>query len=148
VIPLFPVLHEYLDKAYTDAPDETVHIIRNARNSNHRTRLEKIIKRAGLSPWPKLFQNLRASRATELAGEFPAHVAAEWLGHSTMIAQRHYWQTTDADFEKATSALHKAKHTGAQSMVMEGKDRSENCDNSAAIADLVCIPVGDEGLES
>lgn len=37
------------------------------RNSNPRTQLMKIIRRAGLKPWPKLFQNLRSTRETELA---------------------------------------------------------------------------------
>ena len=32
------------------------------------------IKRAGLTPWPKLFQNLRSTRETELAETFPLHV--------------------------------------------------------------------------
>ena len=58
-------------------------------------------RRAGVSSWPKLFQNLRASRATELAAEYPGHEAAEWLGHSTAIAQKHYWQVTDANFARA-----------------------------------------------
>ena len=64
--------------------------------------------KAGLKPWPKLFQNLRATRATELAAEFPAHVAAEWLGQSTMVAQNHCWRVTDADFEKAAAPVQKA----------------------------------------
>lgn len=57
-----------------------------------------------MEPWPKLFQNLRASRATELASEHPAHVAAAWLGHSTAIASKHYWQVTDEDFDTATKS--------------------------------------------
>ena len=71
------------------------------RNANLRTQLQRIIENAGLSPWPKLFQNLRASRATELAKEHPGHVAADWLGHSTAVAVKHYWQTTDDDFARA-----------------------------------------------
>ena len=73
-------------------------------NANLRTQLLRIIAKAGLKPWPKLFQNLRASRATELAAEHPAHVAADWLGHSTTIADKHYWQVTDADFDRAIAA--------------------------------------------
>jgi hypothetical protein len=45
-------------------------------NINLRTQLLWIIKRAGVKPWPKLFQNLRATRATELADEFTSRVAA------------------------------------------------------------------------
>ena len=37
------------------------------RNSNLRTQLERIIRKSDLKPWPKLFQNLRATRETELA---------------------------------------------------------------------------------
>ena len=82
-------------------------------NANLRTQLERILKRAGVPEWPKLFQNLRASRATELAAEFPAHVAAAWLGHRTLIAQKHYWQVTDDDDKTAagkSSEKHVQKH--------------------------------------
>ena len=79
-----------------------VYVITRCRHKsvNLRTQFQRIIGRAGLAPWPKLFQTLRASRATELANEYPAHVAAAWLGHSTVVASKHYWQVTDADFEK------------------------------------------------
>ncbi|WP_146451559.1 hypothetical protein [Bythopirellula polymerisocia] len=77
-------------------------MIARHRNANHRDRLIKIIKRAGLTPWPKLFQNLSASWATEFASEYPAHVAAEWSGYSERIAKEHNWRVTDADFAKAT----------------------------------------------
>jgi hypothetical protein len=75
------------------------------KNINLRTQLLRIIEKAGLTPWPKLFQNLRASRATELAKEHPGHVAAEWLGHSTKVAANHYWQTTYEDFARALQKM-------------------------------------------
>ena len=68
---------------------------------NLRTRLQWIIKRAGLKPWPKLWQNLRSTRETELADQFPAHVAAAWIGNSVAVAVKHYLQVTDEHFEKA-----------------------------------------------
>lgn len=61
-------------------------ITRYRDGSNLRTQLKRIIKRASLTPWPRITHNLRASRATELAAEYPAHVAAAWLGHSTLVA--------------------------------------------------------------
>ena len=112
VIPLFPELRPYLEAAFNQRetelgrpPSSADYLIARyrVRGVNLRTQLERIIKEAGLKAWPKLWQNLRASRATELAAEYPAHVAAAWLGHSTLVAQKHYWQVTDADFEKATS---------------------------------------------
>lgn len=112
VIPIFPELRPYLEAQFNKQetelgrpPSAADHVITGYRGraTNLRTQLQRILKRAGVEAWPKLFQNLRASRATELAAEFPAHVAAAWLGHSTLIAQKHYWQVTDADFEKAVS---------------------------------------------
>lgn len=111
------------------------------RNANLRTQLIRIIERAGLKPWPKLFQNVRPSRATELAAQFPAHVAAEWLGHSTLVAQKHYWRVTDDDFAKATAASEKALHEAGQSAGIgtiqespgEPQD-AENCEFSEEIA--------------
>lgn len=106
VILLFPELRPYLEASWDAAPEGSEFVIARYRDSNVnlRTRLEKIVARAGMVTWPKIFQNLRASRATELAAEYPAHVAAEWLGHSRLIAQQHYWQVTDADFKRATQA--------------------------------------------
>ncbi len=112
VIPLFPELRPYLEAVRDevnpgiDVPFSSPVITRHRDvNANLRTQLLRIIKRAGLTPWPKLFQNLRASRATELAAEHPGHVAAAWLGHSTEVAQKHYWQVTDADYDRATGEV-------------------------------------------
>ena len=50
---------------------------------------ERIILKAKLKPWPKLFQNLRATRETELAERYPSHVVCEWIGHSQAVAAKH-----------------------------------------------------------
>jgi len=110
LVPIFPELRPYLEAVWDEAEPGTGHLITRYRekNVNLRTQLLRILGKAGVEPWPKLFQNLRASRATELAAEHPAHVAAAWLGHSTTIANKHYWQVTDDDFERATKAAQKA----------------------------------------
>jgi len=106
VVPVFAELRPYLEDCEALAEPGTEFVINRYRhkNANLRTQLERIIERAGLRPWPKLFQNLRATRATELADEYPEHVAAEWMGHSRKVAQKHYWRVTDAHFTKATKA--------------------------------------------
>jgi len=104
MVPIFPELLPYLEQAWDEAEPGTQFVITRYRgyNQNLRTQLQRIIAKAGLETWPKLFANLRASRATELAAEHPGHVAAAWLGHSTAIANKHYWQVTESDFEQAT----------------------------------------------
>ena len=70
-------------------------------SSNLRTQAHRIIKGAGLKPWGKTFQNLRASRETELVEDFPVHVVTEWLGNSPDIARKHYLQTREEHFQRA-----------------------------------------------
>ena len=68
---------------------------------NLRTQFKRIIKKAGIEPWPKLWQNLRSTRVTELADDFPEHVVVQWLGHSEKVAREHYLQVTDEHINRA-----------------------------------------------
>ena len=164
VMPIFPELMPHLEAVWDMADVGTVHVISRYRhdNANLRTQLGRILRVAKVKPWPKLFQNLRASRATELAAEHPSHVAAAWLGHSTIVAAKHYWQVTDADFEKATkgegSTEEKALHKALQSVHVESRFDSQSATVSheqtpvlpefASSREIVhmCL-VGDTGLE-
>ena len=97
LIPIFPEIRPHLEQVWDDAPEGTVYVITRYRvaNINLRTQLCKIVRRAGFEPWEKLFQNLRASAETELAAENPPHVVCAWIGHSQVVAMRHYLQVTD-----------------------------------------------------
>ncbi len=112
IVPLFPELRPYIEAAYSEAQaavgDDTVPpasrplVVRyRDPGQNLRTTFEKIIKRAGVTPWPKLFHNLRATRQTELAQDFPQHVVCAWLGNSEAVATEHYLRVTDADLARA-----------------------------------------------
>ena len=72
-------------------------------NANLRTQFARILDAAKLPMWPRPFHNLRASRETELANEFPIHVVCEWIGNSEEVARKHYLQVTEEHFQKATS---------------------------------------------
>jgi len=103
VIPIFPELKPYLEDVCHLMEDGQTFLINRYRrsNANLRTQLMRIMKRANVSPWEKLFQNMRASRATELADAYPEHVSTAWIGHSVKVARQHYWQVTDDHFAKA-----------------------------------------------
>ena len=94
-----------LGTGFDQAAPGTVYVINRYRNTNAtlRTHLLRIIKRAGLKSWPKLFQNLRATRETELAKKYPIHVVCSWIGNNQLIAAKHYLQVTDDDFEQAAN---------------------------------------------
>src|SRR5262249_13925276 len=84
-----------------------------------------------------LFHNLRASRETELAAEYPIHVVCEWIGNTERIAAKHYLQVTDDYFERAAGGAAKsaaqALQNPVQSMAALGCQDSTN--TSQALAD-------------
>ncbi|MCC6493824.1 MAG: hypothetical protein IT424_12490 [Pirellulales bacterium] len=56
------------------------------RSCNLRTQFGRLIKRAGLKPWPGLFHNLRSTPETELAAEYPIQVVTAWLANTPRMA--------------------------------------------------------------
>ena len=102
-VPLFPELLPHLGEAARASAATHDFVVAAHRDPaiNLRTRLLKIMKRAGVEPWPKLWQNMRASRETELVESFPDHVVSAWIGHSVAISRKHYLQVTDAHFRLA-----------------------------------------------
>ena len=129
IVPLFPELAEVLSEGFelaSEAIEEaggaaglrTVAgpVITRYRDStqNLRTTFQKILARAGLKPWPKLMQNLRSTRETELAEEFPLHAVTAWLGNSQLVAATHYLQLRDEHFERAAGGPTGGPKTGPQ----------------------------------
>lgn len=114
-IPLFPELRAVLQELYDETEDKTGYVITRTRTteSNLRTMFLRIIEQAGLTPWPKLFHNLRATRETELAADFPIHVVCKWIGNSIQVASRNYLQVRPEDFSKAAGNAHHFAHQQA-----------------------------------
>jgi integrase len=103
VVPIFPELRPHLEAAFEAAPDGATYVITKYRSAsvNLRTQLGRILERAGVAPWPKLFANLRATRETELVKDHPVHLVCNWLGNSIEVANRHYLQVTEEDYRRA-----------------------------------------------
>lgn len=151
IIPLFPELFPELQDVFDAAEiGEKKVLPRMSRDKNLRTRFQKIIIRAGVMPWAKLFHNLRASRQTELAATFPIHVVCEWIGNSEAIAKDHYLSVTEENFDRATgSAIGSATVApdviGRAGRAKEGKENDWKYDNSLEIS---AMPIPPRGLES
>ncbi len=152
IIPLFPELRKELDAVWDQVNPGTVHVITRYRdtNANLRTQLLRIIGRAGVEPWPKLFHNLRSTRETELAEQFPIHVVCEWMGNTQAIAARHYLQVTDEHYQAAQNAAQQP-HVSPRTESHEEKpveQKPASLQSLTAPCDTVhkCI-VGDTGFE-
>ncbi len=125
-IPLFPELREHLAAVFDEAEPGSRYVIAKHRvgSMNLRTTLERIMARAGVATWPRLFQNMRASRETELAQDYPLHVVTAWIGNSAAIAAKHYLQVTDSDFDRAAQSGAESGARALQNAVQQAAARS------------------------
>lgn len=105
IVPIFPELRPLFQQAFDDAKEGAIYCIERYRDTevNLRTQMTKIIKRADLKEWPKLFQNMRSTRETELFKLTCGNIKAvcNWLGNSPAVAMKHYAQVTEADMREA-----------------------------------------------
>jgi hypothetical protein len=132
VFPMTPELNSALDGllGHHDRAGSGC-VFKRLRGSNLGTQAKRIIKRAGLTPWPRIFHNLRASCETDLVKNHPLHVACAWIGNSEIIAKKHYLQVTDEDYARAASgaAVSAGQHrTGGEPAMQNPTGNSENGD--------------------
>ena len=168
VVPICPDLRAVLADAFETAADGATLVAPLAARAatNLRTTFEKIIDRAGHTAWPRLFQNLRASCATDWTEQYPAHVVAKWLGHSPTVAAVHYLQSRDHHFADVVAGSQQSgAKTGAvgaqkraQQQTADVRTMPHETTESAATAGVVAdsaenkrtctnVQVGDIGLE-
>ncbi|MHB1156446.1 MAG: site-specific integrase [Phycisphaerales bacterium] len=171
IVPMFSVLEPLFQLAFDQAAVGDVHVITRYRSpvTNLRTQFQRYIEQAGLKPWPKLWQNLRAGRATELADQYPSHLCASWLGHTETIADAYYRMVTDEHFTKAVEsdenglrdAAKKAAQKAAQHLHVPARKASQTrCEKEEDPAECEALQgvtsecektdsdsMGDEGLE-
>jgi len=106
------LFQQVADKNGRIAPETRIITRFSASNSNLDKPFKAILQRAGLVPWPKLFQNMRASCETEWLNEgHPAHVVAAWIGHSVKVQRDSYAQITDGHYAKFNSHPTRNSHS-------------------------------------
>ncbi len=135
--PIFAALRPHLDDAWELAGPGEVYVVGGPQgaayraaaqgpngwvNANLRTEFERLIRRAGLQAWPRLFHNLRASCETDLLAEFPISAVTAWMGHSATVALKHYAQVRDEDFRRAAEGGAKSGAVAVQNPVQTGAD--------------------------
>jgi hypothetical protein len=148
-MPIFPELYPLLLDGFEMASDGQEYIINRYRSNgqNLRTRAHRIIRRAGIEPWPKTFQNLRSSRETELAESYPIQVVTSWLGNTPEIAAKHYLQTTDEHFRKAVQDPVQNLHAGARVGLQQPRT-SDSQRAQLTAAQRNATPCNDKELQS
>jgi integrase len=151
-VPIFPELRPLFQDTFDQAQEGDVYCITRYRPYvNLCTQMIRIAKQAGLSPWPKIFQNLRSTQQTELMKDWPEYVVCKWLGNSRRIAREHYLQVTEEHFRQAA-------HNAAQyPAALNCKEQNDTPDKGLENAVLPLVTahcdsvheslLGDTGLE-
>ncbi|MCL4193771.1 MAG: tyrosine-type recombinase/integrase [Thermoguttaceae bacterium] len=126
VAPIFARLRPCLDEAWKAAAEGQTHVIpetlclpaahgpRGWNGCNLRTTFQKIVRRAGLEEWPRLFHALRASCESDLAREYPITTVCKWIGNTVAVAARHYVDPSDHDIRRAAGLAGKAVQNPVQ----------------------------------
>ncbi|WP_013629960.1 tyrosine-type recombinase/integrase [Rubinisphaera brasiliensis] len=134
VIPIFPEIEKPLLAVSMNAPEGNPWIITSYRESsqNLRTQFKRILQRAGVAPWPKLFQNLRSTRETELIKEgHNPYTVCEIIGNSLRVMEEHYLQNRDSELdqmlpEPSESGAYWVQRDGAGCSVVQNVLNAEN----------------------
>ena len=151
IVPIFPAIRPYLEKAFDAAPPGTVHVLprRFHRDGYVYAGVLRAVERAGLKAWKKLMCNLRASRETELMRTEPAHLVYAWIGNTEKVAVDHYLMATDADFDRAAGKICPA-HYPAHSASFHGPQRPSDEKETAvspAFAKDTAVQIPPRGVE-
>jgi integrase len=104
-VPLFAEVSAELDKLRSlpgnEGQEYVINRYVNREKSNLGTQFARIAKKAGIGKIARPFDNMRASRSTEIYAEFGAKKESLWIGHSVKVAFENYLMVTDDDFAVA-----------------------------------------------
>jgi len=99
-VPLFPEVKAELDKLRLG--NEDTEFVINRSPHDWAGQFDQIAESAGIGKIPRPFDNMRASRATEVHNQYGAKKESLWIGHSEKIAMKFYLMVTDEDYAIAT----------------------------------------------
>jgi integrase len=97
--PLFKRLREELT-AYQQLTNKTKGYVFQRTPNALRTYLVNMLKKSDLKI-ARPFDNMRASRSTEIYSKFGEFYESKWIGHSKKIACKHYLLLRDEDYTRA-----------------------------------------------
>ena len=95
-IPLFPEIRRNWTRLRLGNEDKEFVI--NCSPHDWLGQFNRISECAGIGKIPRPFDNMRASRATEVCNQHGAKKESVWLGHSEKTAMKHYLMVTDEDY--------------------------------------------------
>jgi len=119
-VPIFEEVATELEKLRSLPGNEDTEYVVNRypdrEQCNLGTQFSRIAKRAGIGKIPRPFDNMRASRSTEIHKQYGAKKESLWIGHSLKVALESYLLVTDDDYAIAAGkkAVKSVDNTGIE----------------------------------
>jgi hypothetical protein len=82
-----------------------------------------------------------------LAEEFPIHVVCDWIGNTQAVATKHYLQTTDEHFTRATEKAQQSASEGRRNGRIAQAGQRENSEGFADPRNKQAVTAPPVGLE-
>ncbi|MCH8151337.1 MAG: hypothetical protein IH830_03075 [Planctomycetes bacterium] len=102
-LPICPRLYDVLLRAFDNAEDGQVTVTGLSVNNVVRDG-KRLVRAAGLTPWPKLFQAMRSSCENDLkVAGIAEPTYASWMGHSPTVSRQHYVAPLESEFAAVTA---------------------------------------------
>lgn len=102
IVPASPDLVRLLLEAHEAAKEGEEEVVRPRLVNRHNLHVQfkRLIRLAGLKPWPEPFQVLRRNCETEWAQKYPQYAVSIWIGHDITVSARHYLQVPEELYQK------------------------------------------------
>ncbi|MFM7107501.1 MAG: site-specific integrase, partial [Planctomycetaceae bacterium] len=103
LVPIFTDLRPHLERAFRERAPGAVYVVPRTRLGNLGTQAKRIVEKAGVKPWPKLFVNMRGSCSDDLERRGVAEKAINaWIGNTARMRHRHYHSVRPEDWAAVT----------------------------------------------
>jgi len=116
ILPITPKLMKLLQERFDECPEGEERVVRVGGKGGGMTRpARRIIRRASVEPWERLWQTLRQSCEKEWAMHLPQYAVSRWIGHSITVSGKHYAnEVPDELFIRAAGGVPDQPAVGAQ----------------------------------
>jgi len=103
-VPIFAELRPHLERAFRERAPDAVYVLPRARTTTELgTHAKRLVTKAGVTLWPKLFVNMRGSCSDDLERRGVTEKAINaWIGNTSRIRQRHYHAVRPEDWAAVT----------------------------------------------
>jgi hypothetical protein len=89
----------------------------------------ELTRKAGLKPWPNLFQNMQSTRQTELAERFAAHVVRQRIGKFGERCSGALFAGDRRPLRDRCRAARAGRNSGQKATACRADDRKTHCLN-------------------